>query len=60
VIEDPTNAILISSISTVEVSIKASLAKLSIPAGHVDELLTGGIDELPFSAKHGQALMTLP
>ncbi|MDR2896458.1 MAG: type II toxin-antitoxin system VapC family toxin [Propionibacteriaceae bacterium] len=60
VIEAPTNTILFSSISTVEVSIKASLGKLSIPDGYVDELLTGGIDELPFSAKHGQTLMTLP
>ena len=59
-IADPTNEVLFSSVSTVEIAIKVSLGKLTVPRAYVDSLLRDDIRELEFTARHGQAVEPLP
>lgn len=51
---------LFSTATLIELSIKASLGKLRIPAEWSEELLAEGFTLLPVSPAHGRALAELP
>lgn len=59
-IGDPKNEIFFSSISAVEISIKSSLGKLTIPESYATSLLADGFTELPFTVADAQAVAQLP
>jgi PIN domain nuclease of toxin-antitoxin system len=57
---EPSNEIWFSAVSIAEMSIKASLGKLTAPDDAAAVLIDGGFDELPLSAQHADRLRTLP
>ena len=59
-IADPRNTVLVSSVSSAEVAIKASQGRLDVP-GPLSMMTDGqGFDELPFTSAHADELHTLP
>ena len=59
-IRDPNNAVYVSAVSSVEISIKSALGKLEAPLDLEDEVILRGFSHLPFHFKHGTVLRTLP
>lgn len=59
-VADPTNDILISSMSVAEIAITASTRRLRIPGELRTVTESGGFESLPFTAAHGDALRYLP
>ncbi len=58
--EDPTNAVYVSSISITEIAIKASLGKLELVFDPLDAAEKSGFEMLDFSAKDALILKDLP
>lgn len=54
------NALYVSSISFVEIEIKRSLGKLTIPNGYEEYIAQLGFQILPFNEKHALCLGQLP
>jgi len=59
-IQDPKNAVFISAVSSVEISIKQALGKLKTPSGLEGEIEQRGFQELPLHYAHGVRMATLP
>jgi len=59
-IQDPSNRVLVSSVSIAEISIKASLGKLEAPEGVVAAVTQSGFEVLDFKAAHAERLRALP
>jgi PIN domain nuclease of toxin-antitoxin system len=59
-LEDTVNEVYFSVVSLVEISIKASLGKLKVPATYGDALAEQGFTELPLVSAHANALRLLP
>jgi len=59
-ITDPSNDVFYSAVSVAEISLKASLGKLSVPAGYTDQLDKQNIAQLPLTASHAHAIAGLP
>jgi len=59
-INDGTNAVLVSSISVAEISIKTSRGKLSAPDDLLVQLRAASMISLPFTTDHAIALRELP
>lgn len=60
IMADGNNRIFVSSVSVAEMSIKASLGKLTIPDALPAAMAECGFDELAFSWRHALQLRTLP
>lgn len=60
VIEDPRQMVFVSAVSAVEISIKSSLGKLTVPAGLEREIGQRGLQELALTYRHGERLAELP
>ena len=58
--EDPTNKVYVSSISIIEIAIKASLGKLKLSFDPIDAAERSGFELLDFSAKDALLLKDLP
>lgn len=58
-IRNPNNAVYVSAVSSVEISIKSALGKLEAPDDLEDEVLLRGFSHLPFHFKHGAILRAL-
>ncbi|MDR1808032.1 MAG: type II toxin-antitoxin system VapC family toxin [Propionibacteriaceae bacterium] len=59
-LEDPANDVFFSAVSGVEISIKASLGKLAVPADYLAAVTDQGFAELPFTAAHAGLVRDLP
>lgn len=59
-IADTSNDVYVSSISIAEISIKASLGKLSAPDRVSEAVQQSGLSLLPFRAEHAEELRALP
>lgn len=59
-IRDPNHTVFVSAVSAVEISIKASLGKLKVPANLRSEIVSRGMQELPLQYEHGEMLSQLP
>lgn len=59
-IADPSNVVLVSSMTVAEIAIKTSLGKLDAPDDLLPTLEAGGFSELPFLSRHADALRSLP
>jgi len=59
-IADSSNDLYVSAVTATEIAIKASLGKLRAPEGVADAITEGGFRELPLTARHAEALRTLP
>ncbi|MGC9453089.1 MAG: type II toxin-antitoxin system VapC family toxin [Oceanipulchritudo sp.] len=59
-IHNPDHAVFVSAVSGVEIAIKAGLGKLEVPDGLADEINSRGLQELPLTFRHGEALAALP
>lgn len=60
VIEEPTNQIVVSAVSAIEIAIKKSIGKLRAPAGFERALVETGFIPLPVDFDSAAALETLP
>jgi PIN domain nuclease of toxin-antitoxin system len=60
VIQSRNNAVFVSAVSSIEISIKSALGKLEAPTDLEDEIALRGFSHLPLSFRHGQALRSLP
>ena len=59
-IASPENELFVSAITIAEISIKASLGKLTVPDGIVDIVVSEGFAHLPFTSAHAEELRSLP
>ncbi|MCC5841010.1 MAG: type II toxin-antitoxin system VapC family toxin [Opitutales bacterium] len=59
-IRDPRNAIFVSAVTAVEISIKVALGKLDAPDDLEDEIRLRGFSHLPLLYRHGVRLRSLP
>ena len=57
---DPRHDVLLSAVVAWEIAIKRTLGKLTVRAGLVEELVRGGVRELPVSIAHATAVEALP
>jgi PIN domain nuclease of toxin-antitoxin system len=57
---DDSNLALLSAVVVLEIAIKRSLGKLSLPEDYLDLLLSAGAQALPLSVAHAAAVETLP
>lgn len=60
IIEEPTHRIYVSSISVWEVVLKSQVGKLKVEGDLVGDSAKQGINLLPFTAAHAQAVGDLP
>jgi PIN domain nuclease of toxin-antitoxin system len=60
VIENPANAVFVSSVSGVEIEIKRTLGKIKAPDHLEQQIEIRGLQELPFRFIHSQWLSKLP
>jgi len=60
VIADSDNEVFVSAVTVAEISIKASLGKLTAPGGLVQTIAHEGFSALPLTADHAEALRELP
>ena len=60
VIADSDNEVFVSAVTVAEISIKASLGKLTVPDGLVQTIAHEGFSALPLTADHAEALRELP
>jgi len=60
IIKDPDNLFTVSHVSIWEISIKQSLARLTLPRNFFDEIESSGYSLLPTAFKHFTAYRTLP
>jgi PIN domain nuclease of toxin-antitoxin system len=54
------NDVFVSSVSIAEIAIKQSLGRLDAPFELLELLVENGLEELPLSSAHAQALRDLP
>ena len=59
-IRNHNNAVYVSAVSSVEISIKSAIGKLEAPLDLEDEVALRGFSHLPFHFKHGSVLRALP
>lgn len=59
-IHDTDRRVFVSSVSVVEISIKASLGKLDAPYGVVDAVQQSGFELLDLNGSHAEELRDLP
>lgn len=59
-IADPENTVLVSAVSAWEIAIKRALGKLSAPDNLADQMLSGGLSELPITIADGMLAGALP
>jgi PIN domain nuclease of toxin-antitoxin system len=59
-IQNRNNAVFVSSVSSVEIAIKAALGKLDAPTDLGDEIVLRGFSHMPLCFEHGAALRTMP
>jgi len=59
-IQNPAHAVFISSVSSVEITIKQSLGRLTVPNNLEAEIETRGFQHLPLTYRHGERMRELP
>ncbi|TAM71069.1 MAG: type II toxin-antitoxin system VapC family toxin [Microbacteriaceae bacterium] len=59
-ISNSDNELFVSSVTIAEISIKASLGKLTVPHDIVQTAASEGFASLPFTAAHAEVLRDLP
>lgn len=60
IIQEPSNIVFVSSVSTWEIAIKRSLGKLKAPSRIIDFVFSQNFQELPITIAHTQELEALP